>query len=374
MSAEESLDELDQCWERSSTCRAVTEAGRAAGREYGLAEATSRELGQLLQRQARQKFTQSDEVGSVTLDGLARAFACRQLEDLGERLVDASGWTEWLAGVVVPSPAPSMPDYTKDLEIDFEPSGPSIDTHMEVGLKGGGEMIVHLRFQKWYQPDLDRHLFEETRKLERKSGKEVTVVVFLMWPPAEGPGMTGRYEERDDDGKGKSVFTYHIKRAWELTPEEVMHSPGPMILAPLTRGARQRMPEIVQLVRKGLDRYGADAKTREMVWASVYWSMGLICDLEEAHRAMGNMLPRVQASSNYRSAKGHSFLDAFSLAQSEGLLTAARNLVLRQATRRFGPLPEAAEALTAISMREELEALALRVLIAPDWPSLLAKG
>ena len=41
---------------QSSTCRAVDEAGRTAGREYGLAESISRTLAWLLSRQARQKF------------------------------------------------------------------------------------------------------------------------------------------------------------------------------------------------------------------------------------------------------------------------------------------------------------------------------
>ncbi len=356
-----------------SISSAVDEAGKAAGREYGLAEARSRTLARLLNRQANQKFGSADEAGRATLDGLAQAFACNQLEELADRLVVASGWAEWLAGVTVPPPAPGMPDYTKDLEIDFEPSGPSIDTHMEVGMKGGGEAIVHLRFQKWYQPDLDRHLFEESRKLERKFGKTVMVFVFLMWPPAEGPGMTGRFEEVDARGKGKRVFTYTIRRAWEMEPEEVTHSPGTMLLAPLTKGAKQRMPEIVRMIKQGLAQSRADAKTQEMVWDAVYWSMGLTCDLDEAHRALGDMLPVILNSCNYLSAKGHAFLEAYSPTQREGPLLAARALVLRQATRRFGALPGAADTLAAITALEDLEALAQRVLTAPDWSSLLAK-
>ncbi len=366
-------DGTHQGWMQSSTCRAVTEAGRAAGREYGLAEAMARELAHLLDRQARQLFGHADEAGTATLDGLACAFACQQLEELADRLLTASGWAEWLAGVAVPPPAPGLPDYTKDLEIDFEPSGPSIDTHMVVGRKGGGEAIVHVRLQKWYQPDLDRHLFEESRKLERRHGTMPMVLVFLMWPPAEGPGMTGRFEERGADGKVKRVFTYTIRRAWEMTAEEVTQSPGTMLLAPLTRGARQRMPEIVQLVKKGLDKSKADARTREMVWDAVYWWMGMVCDLDEAHRALGDVLPVILGSRNYLAAKGESFLEAYSPALVEGALAAARTLVLRQATRRFGALAGAADTLAAITAREELEALTRRVLTAADWPTLLAR-
>ena len=371
MTTPSAADEMNDGWMQSSTCRSVTEAGKAAGRAYGLAESMARELALLLSRQARQKFGAA-EAGRATLDGLAQAFACDRLEELAERLVSAASWAEWLAGVEVPPPAPGLPDYTKDLDIDFEPSGPSIDVHMQVIHKAGEEAIVHLRFQKWYQPDLDRHLFVESRKLERKTGKKVMVFVFLMWPPAEGPNMTGRFEEIEK-GKVKRVFTYVIRRAWELTPEEVTHSPGTMLLAPLTRGSKQRMPEIVQMIKKSLEQSKTDAKSRDMVWDAVYWSMGLICDLEECHRALGDVLPAIVASRNYLSAKGQAFLDAYSPAQVEGPLTAARTLVLRQATRRFGELPGAADTLAAIAAREELEALAQRVLTAADWPSLLAK-
>jgi hypothetical protein len=333
----------------------------------------SRAVARLLSRQARQKFGGADAAGSATLNGLAQAFACSQLEELGGRLVTASGWADWLAGVVVPPPAPGVPDYTKNVEIDFEPSGPSIDTHMKAGMVGGGEAIIHLRIQKWYQPDLDRHLFEESCKIERKFGKMPMVLVFLMWPPAEGPGMTGKFEERNAKGKVKRVFTYTIRRAWEIEPEEVMGGPGTMMLAPLTKGSRQRMPEIMQMVHKGLAKCKADHDTVEACWDAVYWSMGLICDLEEAHRALGDLLPIVHSGRHYLGAKGQAFLEANSAAQSEGPSAAARALLLRQATARFGELPGAAETLDAIAKAEELEAMTQRVLTVADWPSLLAK-
>jgi hypothetical protein len=368
-----SSDRPHEGWRQSSTCRAIEDAGNAAGRDYGLAETGSRTLARLLNLQAKQRFGSADPAGRATLDALAQGFACTQLEELADRLVTASSWTEWLAGVVAPPPAPGLPAYTKDLESDFEPSGPSIDLHAKVGMKGGGDGIVHMRFQKWYQPDLDRHLYDESRKIERRFGKMPMVIVFLMWPPAEGPGTTGRYRVRDARGKITDSFTYTIKRAWEMTAEEVTDSPGTMILAPLTRGSKERMPEIVQMVKRGLEKCRADTKTRDMVWDSFYWSMGLICHLDEAHRALGDVLPLIHQSENYLSAKGQAFLDAYSAAQSEAPPAAARALVLRQAARRFGELPGAADTLAAITALAELEALAQRVLTAASWASLLAK-
>jgi hypothetical protein len=361
-------------WMQSSTCRAVDEAGRAAGRAYGLAESMARTWAVLLQRQARQRFGNPDATQRATLDGLAQAFACDRLEELAEGLVTAASWNAWLAGVTVPPPAAGLPPYTKNLEIDFERSGPSIDTHFRAAMKGGGRALIHLRMQKWYQPNLDRHLYEESCKLERKFGSMPMVAVFLLWPPADGPDVTGRYEERDSAGNVKRVFTYQIKRAWEMELEEVTHSVGTMMLAPLTRGSKQRMPEIVRRVKKALQRHKADAKTRDALWDAVYWSMGLICDLDECHHALGDMLPVIQQSHYYQSAKGQAFLDEYSAAQRDGPTMAARALVLRQATRRFGAAPGAAQELLASATLERLKGLTQHALTAADWPSLLASA
>src|SRR6266446_2234315 len=101
-----SSDGTREGWMQSSTCRAVDEAGKAAGHAYGLAESMSRALARLLNRQAKQKFAGTDPAGRATLDALAQASACNALEELASRLVAASGWAEWLAGVEVPPPAP----------------------------------------------------------------------------------------------------------------------------------------------------------------------------------------------------------------------------------------------------------------------------
>jgi hypothetical protein len=86
---------------------------------------------------------------------LARAFATNQLLELGDRLVTAANWNEWLEGVVVPPPAAGLPAYIRDRDTDPGPSRPSIDMHMKVELAVGGTAIVHIRTQKSYQPDLE---------------------------------------------------------------------------------------------------------------------------------------------------------------------------------------------------------------------------
>jgi hypothetical protein len=159
-----------------------------------------------------------------------------------------------------------------------------------------------------------------------------------------------------------------------MSAEEVTRGPGTMMLAPLTRNARERMPEIVRMIADGLDRNRADRTTREKAWVAAYWNMGLICDLDEAHRALGDVLTFIQNTKDYQDAKGHAFLEAYSAAQPEGRRQAGRDLILRQATRRFGPDADAAAAIASITEPDELDALAQRVLAAADWASLLARA
>jgi hypothetical protein len=74
----------------------------------------------------------------------------------------------------------------------------------------------------------------------------------------------------------------------------------------------------------------------------------------------------------YLDAKGEAFLEAYSSAQQEGRRQAGRDLALRQATRRFGPHPDAAHAIASTVEPAELEFLANRIFTVTDWPSLLA--
>ena len=134
-----------------------------------------------------------------------------------------------------------------------------------------------------------------------------------------------------------------------MTAEEVTTKPGDDANGAADQGgpgadARDRADDR----EDGLDRNQADAKTREMVWVAAYWAMGLICDLDEAHRALGDVLPHIQNAKHYMDAKGQAFLEAYSSAQQEGRRQAGRDLVLRQATRRFGPDADAAAAIASI--------------------------
>ena len=51
---------------------------------------------------------------------------------------------------------------------------------------------------------------------------------------------------------------------------------------------------------------------------------------------------------------------------------AARAMIVREATKRFGEAPESAAALEAIEQLDELEGIAQRVFVASDWADMVS--
>lgn len=356
-------------WQLSSTVRDCEATGREEGEAYARAESRAAILAGILRKQARQHFGCADPAGQEKLTALATGFAGDQLEDLGERLLTAESWSSWLANVEVPV-APPYPDYAKNVDINLDPDQPSIDTLMKVGMMGGGEGVVLLRLQKWHQPDLDKVLFDESLRLERLHKHRPIIAVILMWPASDDPRITGSYTGLDPSGKQTTV-TYSLRRAWELLPEDALRSPGTMMLAPLCKGAKERMPEIITKIAQGLKGHKTDSRTIEAVWVTVYWAMGIVCTLEEAHAALGEHLAFIHSTPDYRTAKGHCFLDGYDAGTKAGTVAGARGLILRQGAARWGKDARAEAALAAIEDANRLEALALQVLTAAGWSALL---
>src|SRR5207249_1450864 len=96
------------------------------------------------------------------------------------------------------------------------------------------------------------------------------------------------------------------------------------------------MPELSRLTQEILARKQLEERVVEAAWAMFYWSMGMICSREEAHALLGELLPMIQATTDYKKAYGSAFRRGYSQALGEGPVLAIRDLVRQQATQRFG--------------------------------------
>ena len=357
-------------WGNSATCRATESNFEVNGLAFGQAESGASTLARVLLLQARQRFGREEAESRSRLDVLGAGHAVEELLSFGEALFDASDWVSWLAAATAPA-VPEFPDSARDLDMDFAPTEPSIDSFFKTSLPDGSKVVFHLRLQKWYQPDLDRVIFLEQQKVIRLQGCRCQSLVFMMWPLADGLGATGAYTGKDDCGKVQSI-KYIIRKAWEMEPEEALATgPGGLMLVPLTRGAKSRMSELVERMKEVVAARKPDEKTLSLVWVSIYWTMGMVCTAEEAEAFLGTeLMAFIRSSKDYISVTGRSFLEGYQKGTALGPTLVLRQLVKRQGTRRFGESPEAQAILDQTSSADHLEAMALRALAANDWSFL----
>jgi hypothetical protein len=132
------------------------------------------------------------------------------------------------------------------------------------------------------------------------------------------------------------------------------------------------MPELIRLTRECLARNHADAHTVEAAWTVFYWAMGMVCTLQEAHALLGDLVPVIQATKDYKKVYGSAFRQGYSQALAEGPVLAIRALVAEQATQRFGEDEAQRSALNDVSALETLRAIAGRVPTATSWSGLFA--
>ncbi len=359
-------------WELSSTCCHTQMTAEAHGRTIALAETGAQALAQILSSQARAKFGAENPSAKSLLDALGAARAIDRLKQLGLSLLEAGDGSSWLAGIEAPPPAPNdFPEFALDDEIDLEPEKAFIDVTAQVATFAGKKMILQMRLQKWYQADMGKLLYEEARRLEKEFKATALMLVILMWPSADGPGINGHY--RSKDKKGRPInFRYELKRAWEMPPDTALSSPGTMMLLPLSKGAKERMPELIRTMKERLAKMKPDEKTVETLWASFYFSMGMVCTLEESHSLLNDMLPMIHSTSDYKRVYGGGFRKGYTQSLKDGPIMATRDLIRQQVSKRFGEDPASISALEALDSYEALKAVAIRVPAAAGWSDLLS--
>src|SRR5262249_23224698 len=154
------------------------------GLDHGQREGACRQLGKLLSRAGKRLFGAPGDEQRDRLDLLARRRALDALRLMRDRLLDAAGWDALLQGCEPPAEEPAQPDYLVPVEIDIGPVAPGIDQFTEVSL-AGRPMILHVRMQRLYQPDLGAILYKESQRLQKEHGRPVQAVVTLLHEGAD---------------------------------------------------------------------------------------------------------------------------------------------------------------------------------------------
>jgi hypothetical protein len=379
----------------STTALFVHETGHREGRARGRLEGACRQLRKLLLSLARQRWGPPVSGSEAILDVLEDRLAPEGFQELAQRLATATGWPAWTAGLTVPEQAPPLPDYVSCYEFNPEPAVAGFDQAFKVAYEPGTHRpstspadhpagydtehtLIHMRFQKWHEPDLDRKIYQTNCRLrERHRIAHVESAVLLLFQNADGPGVTGQYRVPAVRGKKSAqTFEYRIVRVWEKPPEECLESGlGVVMLAPLSKVTEEQLPDIIRRMEAVVAERAKSPQEAALVWSATYWYMGLRYPADLVHRLLDRVLPLVHQEKTYRQILAGGYVEGRSQGEGEGKVEATRTLIFQVGTARLGPAPAPVrEAVEGVCELPVLERMVPRALEAPDWTAVVPEA
>jgi predicted transposase YdaD len=286
----------------------------------------------------------------------------RELIDLGP-----PAWLEFLG---IPAPDPDQVEV-----IDSNVSTVTAEADKVIRIGGPQPRIVHAEILAGRDLTLPERAHWYNTLLRRRHRVPVWTTVVLLRPAADGPELTGIYEE-SFPGKGRSLwFAHDVIRVWQLPAEGLPTAGLPVLpLAPVSDVAAERLPEILAAVAQRLKRE-AEPGLMETLWAATKVLMGLnypdeqIDQLTEGVTNMILGIRGIQESSVYQAihAKGEA------KGRAEGEAKGIAKSLIRMGSKRLGQPDERVKAaILEMTDQEQLNRLIDRVMDAATWDDLLS--
>jgi hypothetical protein len=229
-------------------------------------------------------------------------------------------------------------------------------------------MVVHLRFQRIYQPDIGAVLYRESERLSTHYGIPVKTALMILWKGADGPAVTGEHAV-----PGGETYHYNVTRMWEKNPNEMFDNILTGSLAPLAGFGAERLPEIIRRMEEVIETKAKNQEERENLWVMAYTNLGLRFPAQQINELLAHRLSAICDTLPFRRTRSNGYYAGLAEALREGDLRATRCWVLALGRERLGEPPaEMPAALDRVTGLDRLEQLAARVLKAASWPEALA--
>jgi predicted transposase YdaD len=228
--------------------------------------------------------------------------------------------------------------------------------------------LVHIEFQASADPTLERRLLQYNAVLGNRYEVPVQSIVVLLRPRADHPRMSGILRQHLPRGQQYVDFRYLVIRAWEQPVDAILAGGlGTLPLAPMADVSEAELPSIVHRMGERI-RSEASPDEAATLWTSTYVLMGLRYPpglAEQILRGVRGM----RESSTYQVILAEGRVEG----RVEGRIEEAREILLRQGRKRFGPADDRVQStIRGISSRERLEELSERLLDVTTWQDLLA--
>jgi len=231
-------------------------------------------------------------------------------------------------------------------------------------IAGAQPALLHLELEANPRLGIPEDLLRYNVLLHHLHRLPVHSVLLLLRPKANASDQTGHYSR-----VGLS-FDYTVVRVWQESAEVFLNS-GPTLapLALLTNDAAQNLAGVFGHLTRRLQESDISASLKEVLVGSTYVLSGLRYDETQIQEFSMSLDTLLDDSTTYQGIlrKG----EAKGLEQ--GMASEARRMLLLIGRKRFGAVPESAEAqLKSITDTARVERMAERILDASGWEDLLA--
>jgi predicted transposase YdaD len=243
--------------------------------------------------------------------------------------------------------------------------------------------IMHVELQAGRDVNLEDRAHTYSALLHSHHQVPIQTVLVLLRPVADGPELTGVYEQKHHDGEVYDSFRYHVVRVWEQ-PVDLLLASGLTVLplAPVSDVQEEKLAGVLMAIVERLAKETGPEEAATL-WNATRILMGLryseekVDSIIEGVSAMLFGIRGIEESSVYQGilkkgeAKGRD--EGRDEGRVEGAVDEARKTLLRLGLKKFGPPDEQISGRIAeITELDRLHALLDRILDVSSWDELLA--
>jgi predicted transposase YdaD len=260
--------------------------------------------------------------------------------------------------------------------IDADVSSVGMAADKVVRVMAPDPYIAHLEFQSGADADIDRRMLFYNVLLRWRHNLPVRSVVILLRPQAQA-GVSGRmFDSAAEDAH--LDFRYRVIRVWEQPVEAILAGGvGTLPLAAIAATGTSDLPAVANQIIERLSRETApgefaDTWTATVILAGLRHSREVVAQLMKGVR---NMKDSVTYQMIIEEGIGQGIEKGIEKGIEQGRVSEAKAILLKIASRRFGPPPaDVAAQLEGVSDLRFVESLIDRTDLVSGWKELLAGG